>query len=204
MRGSLKPEGIQTMCSSLRLAFALVLLSIVFPFARGQDQKPTPRAGDSIAQPANGRNIVLDDDKTDKTKNENRKVTDAAPGGNGLSNVNSSTGDPLVRMLVTKGILTAAEGLSINAWGTPLEQRDRLAALLRDKGLISPAEFDAVRTAPSVEDRASASIAAAKPALAESSKSAAVQPKPSPPAVISAFAPVRLLPIDPPKREGLI
>ncbi len=193
------------MCSSLRLAFALVLLSLVFPFARGQDQKPTPRAGDSIAQPANDRNIGLDDDKTDKTKNENRKVADAAPGGNGLSNVNSSTGDPLVRMLVTKGILTAAEGLSINAWGTPLEQRDRLAALLRDKGLISPAEFDAVRTVLPAENSASANIAAAEsPTVAKSSKSIAVQPKASPPAVNAAFAPVRLLPIDPPKREGLI
>ncbi len=192
------------MCSSLRLAFALVLLSIVFPFARGQDQKPTPRAGDSIAQPANDRNIVLDDDKTDKTKNENRKVADTGPGTDRLSYANSSVGDPLVRMLVTKGILTAAEGLSINAWGTPLEQRDRLAALLRDKGLISPAEFDAVRTAPSAENRVSASVAAAeKPAPSELSKSAAVQPKASPPPFNAAFAPVRLLPIDPPKREGL-
>ncbi len=193
------------MCSSLRLAFALVLLSIVFPFARGQDQKPTPRAGDSIAQPANDRNIVLDDDKTDKTKNENRKVADAAPGGNGLSNVNSSTGDPLVRMLVTKGILTAAEGTAISVGGTPFEQRDRLAALLRDKGLISPAEFDAVRTVLPAENSASANIAAAEsPTVAKSSKSIAVQPKASPPAVNAAFAPVRLLPIDPPKREGLI
>src|SRR6266851_2037827 len=204
MRSSLKPEGIQTMCSSLRLAFALVLLSIVFPFARGQDQKPGPRVGGSIAQPANDRNIGLDDDKTDKTKNENRKVADAAPGANGPSKANSSVGDPLVRMLVKKGILTAAEGLSINAWGTPLEQRDRLAALLRDKGLISPAEFDAVRTAPSAENRVSASVAAAeKPAPSELSKSAAVQPKASPPPFNAAFAPVRLLPIDPPKRECL-
>ncbi len=193
------------MCSSLRLAFALVLLLIVFPFARGQDQKPTPRAGDSIAQPANDRNIGLDDDKTDKTKNENRKVTDAAPGGNGLSNVNSSTGDPLVQMLVTKGILTAAEGTAISVGGTPFEQRDRLAALLRDKGLISPAEFDAVRTVLPAENSASANIAAAEsPTVAKSSKSIAVQPKVSPPAVNAAFAPVRLLPIDPPKREGLI
>jgi len=36
-----------------------------------------------------------------------------------------------------------------------------------------------------------------------SSDRAGSQPKPAPP-VIASFAPVRLLPIDPPKREGLI
>src|SRR5713226_8965951 len=109
MRGSLKPEGIQTMCSSLRLAFALVLLSIVFPFARGQDQKPTPRAGGSITHPANDRSLVLSDDKADRNKKENKSVSDEAPEANGVSNANPAIGDALVRMLVTKGILTAAE-----------------------------------------------------------------------------------------------
>src|SRR5712692_140133 len=205
MKKFFETERNPTMYLSLRLALALVLLSILFPLARGQNQKPVPQASSSISQPASDGNVVLGaDNQATRNKSENRKPS-GEPGGNGLSNVNSSTGDPLVRMLVTKGILTTAEGMAINSGGTPLEQRDRLAALLRDKGLISPAEFDAVRTLPSAENRASASKAAAeKPAPAELSKSAAAQPKASPPPFNAAFAPVRLLPIDPPKREGLI
>lgn len=123
----------------------------------------------------------------------------------GAAETNLAVADPLVRLLVTKGILTAAEGATLSASDVPLEQRDRLAALLRDKGLISAAEFEALRTVQPAENRARATVAAPeKPAVAKSSKSAAVQPKASPPAVNAAFAPVRLLPIDPPKREGLI
>jgi hypothetical protein len=57
----------------------------------------------------------------------------------------SAINDPLVRVLVTKGLLTVDEARSITTTGTVVEQRDRLAALLRDKGLISATEFEAVR-----------------------------------------------------------
>ena len=59
--------------------------------------------------------------------------------------------DPLVRVLVTKGVLTTEEARGITAAATPAEQRDRLAALLRDKGVISAAEFEAIRTSPAAE-----------------------------------------------------
>src|SRR5215475_10048984 len=55
--------------------------------------------------------------------------------------------DPLVRLLETKGLLTPAEARTITENASPKEQRDRLAALLRDKGVISSAEFEAVQTA---------------------------------------------------------
>lgn len=55
-----------------------------------------------------------------------------------------SASDPLVRVLVTKGVLTSEEARGITAAATPAEQRDRLAALLRDKGVISAAEFEAI------------------------------------------------------------
>src|SRR4029434_1759745 len=57
----------------------------------------------------------------------------------------ANTTDPLVRVLQTKGILTADEARAITANASPEEQRNRLAALLRDKGVISAAEFDEVR-----------------------------------------------------------
>src|SRR5437870_3941676 len=49
----------------------------------------------------------------------------------------SAIADPLVRVLLSKGLLTAEEAKSISSSGNPVEQRDRLAVLLRDKGLIS-------------------------------------------------------------------
>src|SRR5882762_7410847 len=56
-----------------------------------------------------------------------------------------STTDPLVQVLVTKGVLTNEEARLIMANASPAEQRDRLAALLKDKGIISADELEAVR-----------------------------------------------------------
>ena len=112
-----------------------------------------------------------------------------------------NSSDRLIRVLQAKGILTEAEARSITMNATPAEQRDRLAALLRDKGVISSSEFEAVRTnttAPSVQTI----TADYKTTPTASLPSAAAQP--SPPKVIAAVAPTRLLGIDVPKREGLI
>src|SRR5215216_4782228 len=57
-----------------------------------------------------------------------------------------NSSDPLVRILVTKGVLTADEARAIVTNASPAEQRDRLAVLLRDKGVISAAEFEATRS----------------------------------------------------------
>ena len=113
-----------------------------------------------------------------------------------------STTDPLVQVLVTKGVLTTEEARLITANASPAEQRDRLATLLRDKGVISASEFEAVRTVAPAENMAlKAMNADYKTAPAAGSAAA---PQPSPPTVIAAVAPVRLLGIDTPKREGLI
>ncbi|HEX6729592.1 MAG TPA: hypothetical protein VF074_06265, partial [Pyrinomonadaceae bacterium] len=104
--------------------------------------------------------------------------------------------DPLLRVLVAKGILTTAEARSVTA-GSASEQRDRLTALLRDKGLISANEFEAVRsgsypTAPPATDTPKAPELVSEPQATSS------------PTRIAAVAPVRLLGIDTPKRDGLI
>jgi hypothetical protein len=111
------------------------------------------------------------------------------------------TPDPLVQVLVTKGILTEEEARSITANASPTEQRDRLAALLRDKGVISQAEFDAVLPNAPVASGVPTMNADYKTKVAAKSDPVA---QPSPPATIAAVAPVRLLGIDLPKREGLI
>ena len=64
-----------------------------------------------------------------------------------LAQSDNST-DPLVRILVTKGVITTEEARAIVTNASPAEQRDRLAVLLRDKGVISAAEFAATRTNP--------------------------------------------------------
>jgi hypothetical protein len=110
--------------------------------------------------------------------------------------------DPLVRVLVSKGVLTTEEARVITANATPSEQRDRLASLLRDKGVISAAEFEAVRTAPAGESRAVKTMKADYKVDAATNPTAL--PQTTPPKVIAAVAPVRLLGIDTPKREGLI
>ena len=107
--------------------------------------------------------------------------------------------DPLVRVLQAKGILNESEVRSITENATATEQRDRLAALLKDKGVISSAEFEAVRT-----NTSSISVKTITADYREATLSSTARPQPTPPKVIAAVAPTRLLGIDVPKREGLI
>src|SRR5207302_811771 len=103
----------------------------------------------------------------------------------------ASPTDPLVRVLLSKGVLTAEEARLISVNATPEQQRNRLATLLRDKGVISAAEFEAVRmVAPGGETTITLRDADYKPGVAERPTAA---PQPSPPSRIAAIAPVRLL-----------
>ena len=103
--------------------------------------------------------------------------------------------DPLLKLLLSKGLLTPAEAQTILNASNPAEQRDRLVALLKDKGVISAAEYEALH--PTVTNNA------ARPAAEPAVKVNTVAKQNTPP-VIAAIAPVRLLPIDVPQREGLI
>ena len=57
---------------------------------------------------------------------------------------NTEYSDPLLKLLVDKRLLTTEEGRSIVNSGDPQGQRDRLAALLKDKGLISADELNSI------------------------------------------------------------
>jgi hypothetical protein len=168
-------------CKHLRLPLALSLSLLAVTLARAQ-------TGPTNAQPT--------DADTGSAK------TPAADTG-------ANVADPLVRVLMAKGILTPEEARSVGASATPAEQRDRLASLLRDKGLISPAEYEAVRAvapsgaaaSPPAERAAEGVAAARKPDGAPPAQNPSTAPTP---AVIAAVAPTRLLQVDPPKREGLI
>ena len=110
----------------------------------------------------------------------------------------SATQDPLVTLLISKGVITKEDAQAIAAGGDAAQQRDRLAALLKAKGLISASEFDALRGPVGVPVANSAEPVAAKEAAPKSSMQSL------PPRVVPAVAPIRLLAIDPPQREGLI
>jgi hypothetical protein len=109
--------------------------------------------------------------------------------------------DPLVRVLISKGVLSGDEGRLINSAATPAEQRNHLAALLRDKGLLSATEYEAVRVV-SAEQKIKDVLS---PAVVPKTETASNTQTPTPPpSVVAAVAPVRLLGIESPKREGLI
>lgn len=121
--------------------------------------------------------------------------------------------DPLARVLVAKGVISAEEARAAAVGRTPAEQRDRLATLLRDKGLISAAEYESVRSTQTAQVATTAMAitpplprdAASQSTQNQQPQSPGAQPKqPAAPTVAAAVAPLRLLQVDPPKREGLI
>ncbi len=136
-------------------------------------------------------------------------VSHPAPAPPSNAERTSTIADPLVRILVTKGLLTTEEARSIGANGTPNKQRDRLVSLLRDKGVISTAEFEALQAASANPETASAKLTGdvvtpSSNPTATAQPPAATSQTPQSRTTIAAIAPTRLLPLDPPKREGLI
>jgi hypothetical protein len=108
--------------------------------------------------------------------------------------------DPLIKILVNKNLITAAEAQTLAASGaSPAEQRDRLASLLLSKGLITNAEYDTVRApnSPMITATATTTNATAANPIAVAQKQTA-------PAVIPAIAPIRVLQLEGTKRDGLI
>jgi hypothetical protein len=185
------------MSKILRPSLVLILLLLAASSAHAQTDRrdsrssapPGPTWSGSIV-PSGGE--VKNDDKT------------GAPGAASPQPADPAIADPLVRVLLAKGVITSEEARAVAAAGDPAGQRDRLAALLRDKGLISDAEYESVRAVPSSGDVARAS-ASTQPAESGAQKAEAQKPAPVPtPSVIAAVAPLRLLQVDPPKREGLV
>lgn len=114
--------------------------------------------------------------------------------------------DPLLQLLVTKGVLTATEASTLHGSGGNQQQ---LIELLKQKGVLSDSDLSALqaRTAATSDNSSTSTLMASAPQASSSSASSASASKPEAPPVpkvISAVAPVRVMPIDPPKREGLI
>jgi len=106
--------------------------------------------------------------------------------------------------MVTKGVLTGAEANSLRSL-PPGQQVSPLLALLAKKGVLSQDEIAALSPSANTEGYSSNSgaelVSYGQTAPAQNVAPAAA---PKPPAVVAAVAPVRVLPLDPPKREGMI
>ncbi|MFZ1919486.1 MAG: hypothetical protein WAU58_18075 [Terriglobales bacterium] len=116
-----------------------------------------------------------------------------------------TAGDPLLQLLVAKGVINAQEAKSLV--GTPAEQKAKLVELLRQKGILSASDYETLTT-PSASTQVDANLVASTTpilpeAITQSSSKVADTPKPAPPAVIPAIAPVRVFPVDAPKTGGL-
>ncbi|MBS1876117.1 MAG: hypothetical protein JSU00_23090 [Acidobacteria bacterium] len=117
-----------------------------------------------------------------------------------------SNSDPLVQLLVSKGVLTAADAASLNAATSPDDQRRLLVSVLRQKGLISQSEQDMILGVKAKNEPILVATTSPKAITVPISQSvsARVSTPPAGPGVVAAVAPLRLLPVDPVKREGLI
>jgi hypothetical protein len=117
----------------------------------------------------------------------------------------------LVRLLQSKGILTDEEAAMVTQAASTSESNQRLAKLLLSKGVISQEDYEQTVGAAVVPAATQGSTGARlvpavlRTRVAGSGGSTALaSPAPAAPKVIPALTPVRVFPVDPPKREGLI
>ncbi len=130
-------------------------------------------------------------------------ATAAAPTAAGPG---SAINPSLVDLLVKKGILTSAEASSLrNASGSAA--MEQLLLLLKSKGVVSDTEAADLKTASPDADTMH-SLVDIEPGMATASlTTASGQTKPAEskgPTVIPAIAPVRVLPLNPPTKDGLL
>jgi len=124
--------------------------------------------------------------------------------------------DSLLSLMVSKGVITGAEANSLRTL-PPGQQLSPLLSLLAQKGVLTQADLAALNSHSAGANAAvvtsgGASFAVAspvsygygEPAVVSGSSPASQPPPPSGPAVIPAIAPIRVLPVDPPRREGMI
>jgi hypothetical protein len=115
----------------------------------------------------------------------------------------SAAQDPLVSILVSKGIITADDARYI---GSGNNQREKLLYLLKEKGVLSNADLDRLEVTP--VSTAAQPVATYTPAVLTTASTSQTQKpaeaKAPAPTFIPAVAPLRLLQVEPPKSGGLI
>jgi hypothetical protein len=144
------------------------------------------------------------DSNTPEDKSRETESTTAPPAAPAAGSTNVS--DPLLRLLMTKGILNMNEVNSLAA-GPPAQLRERLVFLLKEKGILSDADVNALKSAI-VYTSNGTSPSNADYAAGPKTEQASGPPQPpqtAPPSgPIAAIAPIRPFQVDPPKHEGFI
>ncbi len=184
-----------------RLLWSLIVLAITAaPLMAGSDDAKTARedaanASEAAAAPA--------------SPNPAASLTPAS----GSANVTA-----LLGVLVMKGVLAPAEANAIRN-AAPEAEFQLLVEALSRKGVLSAADLSAAAT-PAARPSASAAAPVAVPETVSASVASpdadaspqaghptpaiqGTQPPPPPPSVVSAVTPLRVLPVDPPKKDGL-
>ena len=130
---------------------------------------------------------------------------DTYPAAATANNSAATAPDPLLQLLVSKGVLNAEEAKSLS--GTPAQQRAKLLELLLQKGVLSVADYDALTTpsaSAQVDPNLVASTSPIVPLAIAQTPAPKAETKPAGPTVIPAVTPTRVLPIDIPKQGGMI
>jgi hypothetical protein len=114
--------------------------------------------------------------------------------------------DPLIQVLVSKGILTANEANAL-AQGNPAEQHARLIDLLRNKGVISSEEAQNLAGPPASAQVSGMLVASTAPMVPAAAATPVPEPqatKPEAPKVVPAVTPLRVLQLEPSLPSGMI
>ena len=133
----------------------------------------------------------------------------AAPAPNSNAGISPASSDAnvaaLLGVLVSKGILAPAEANAIRN-AAPAAQFQTLVDLLAKKGVVSAQDLSIIGGAKS--SAAPSSVAPTTIAMSTQAPAPApltpVDKKPTGPTVVPAVAPLRVLPIDPPVKDGLV
>lgn len=130
----------------------------------------------------------------------------AAPASGASPGIGSAANTTLLDLLVTKGVLTSAEANSLrNVNGSA--GMDQLLQLLKAKGIVNDSEAAELKAAADAEPTHTIydTESSGMPTLSLTT-SGMTQTKPAEsqgPSVIPAIAPLRVLPIGPPVKEGI-
>lgn len=120
--------------------------------------------------------------------------------GKTVSTANNQSQDPLIRILVTKGVITADEARFIGAGNN---QHEKLLFLLKEKGVLSTSDLDELVASTTSQPAATYQPAVLTTAITPAQQKPA-EAKPPAPKFIPAVAPLRVLQVDPAKKDGLI
>jgi len=146
-----------------------------------------------------------------KANTANNSTEEAAPANSAPAAIpaTNSVHDPLLRLMVAQGVLNNDDVKAL-ATVPSAELRDRLLLLLlaKNKSTLSAEDINALKnstdSAGTDADSASEASTSSSPAALQSSGPPQPPKTPPPSGPIPAIAPIRVLQVDPPKREGFI